>query len=427
LLKRFGEAFDEQDTPDLFNRQGGRSMSDFFQPGVITTLHRLKKVNLEQVELELEFYSRNNPIALVLPSLYSELKEKALKAIISEIKRVKYINQVIVTLGKADENEFEHAKEFFSVLPQETIIIWNDGPRVQSLYEILNKNDISAGEDGKGRSAWMAFGYVLASEKSDVIALHDCDILSYDREFLARLCYPVVNPNLGYEFCKGYYARVTNKMHGRVTRLFVTPLLRSLERLLGHLPFLVYLDSFRYPLAGEFSMISDLARINRIPWDWGLEVGVLSEVFRNCSLRRICQVDLTENYEHKHQELSPDDPSKGLLRMSTDIVKSLFRNLASEGIDLSDSLLKTLKATYLRIAQEAITKYHDDAAVNGLDFDRHEEGVAVDTFTKGIELASKAFVEDPLSIPLIPNWSRVTSAIPDFLERLKNAVDDDNT
>jgi glucosyl-3-phosphoglycerate synthase len=402
-------------------------MGDFFQPGVITTFHRMKKVNLEQMETELEFFSRYNPIALVLPSLFSELKEKALKTIVSEIEKVKYIRQVIVTLGRADEKEFDHAKEFFSVLPQQTIVVWNNGPRIQSLYDILDKNDISAGEDGKGRSTWMAFGYVLASEKAEVIALHDCDILSYDREFLARLCYPLVNPNLGYEFCKGYYSRVTNKMHGRVTRLFVTPLIRSLERLLGYLPFLVYLDSFRYPLAGEFSMITDLARINRIPWDWGLEVGILSEVFRNCSLRRICQVDLTENYEHKHQELSSEDPSQGLLRMVIDIAKNLFRNLASEGIDLSESLLKTLKATYLRTAQEAITKYHDDAAINGLDFDRHEEGIAVDTFTKGIDLASKAFVEDPLQIPLIPNWSRVTSAIPDFLERLKNAVDDDNT
>ena len=402
-------------------------MSDFFQPGVITTLHRLRKVNLERMETELEFYSRYNPIALVLPSLYSELKEKALGTIVTELQKVKYINQVVVTLGKANEKEFEHAKKFFSVLPQQTTVIWNHGPRVRALYDILNKNDISAGEDGKGRSTWMAFGYVLASEKSNVIALHDCDILSYDREFLARLCYPVANPNLGYEFCKGYYARVTDKMHGRVTRLFVTPLIRSLERMLGYLPFLVYLDSFRYPLAGEFSMITDLARINRIPWDWGLEVGVLSEVFRNCSLRRICQVDMTDNYEHKHQELSPDDPEKGLLRMSIDIAKSLFRNLASEGIDLSESLMKTLRATYLRTAQESITKYHDDASINGLDFDRHEEGVAVETFTRGIELASKGFLEDPLSIPLIPNWSRVTSAIPDFLERLKNAVEDDNT
>jgi glucosyl-3-phosphoglycerate synthase len=402
-------------------------MSDFFQPGVITTLHRMKKVDLERMEMELEFYSKHSPIALVLPSLYLELKEKALKLIITELQKAKYLHQVVVTLGKAGRNEFDDAKQFFSALPQQTTVIWNDGDRLRGLYDILKKHDISAGEDGKGRSTWMAFGYVLASERSSVIALHDCDILNYDREFLARLCYPIVNPNLGYEFCKGYYSRVTNRMHGRVTRLFVTPLIRSLERLLGYLPFLVYLDSFRYPLAGEFSMITDLARINRIPWDWGLEIGVLSEVFRNCSLRRICQVDLTDNYEHKHQELSSDDPSKGLLRMSIDIAKSLFRNLASEGIDLSESLLKTLKATYLRTAQEAITKYHDDAAINGLDFDRHEEGVAVDTFTKGIELASRAFVEDPLAIPLIPNWSRVTSAIPDFLERLKNAVDDDNT
>jgi glucosyl-3-phosphoglycerate synthase len=402
-------------------------MGDFFQPGVITTLHRLKRGNLERMEMELEFYSRHSPVALVLPSLYSELKEKALKTIVSEIAKIKYINQVVITLGRANREEFDHAREFFSVLPQVTIVIWNDGERVRSLYDILTRNDISAGEDGKGRSTWMAFGYVLASEKSNVIALHDCDIINYEREFLARLCYPVVNPNLGYEFCKGYYTRVTDKMHGRVTRLFVTPLLRSLERLLGYLPYLVYLDSFRYPLAGEFSMITDLARINRIPWDWGLEVGVLSEVFRNCSLRRICQVDLTDNYEHKHQELSPEDPNKGLLKMSIDIAKNMFRNLASEGIDLSESLLKTLKATYLRTAQETITKYNDDAAINGLDFDRHEEGVAVDAFTKGIELASSAFVEDPLRIPLIPNWSRVTSAIPDFLERLKNAVDDDNT
>ena len=102
-------------------------MSDFFQPGVITTLHRLKKGNFERMEVELEFYSKYHPIALVLPSLYSELKEKALKAIVSEIQKIKYVNQVIITLGRADQKEFDHAREFFSVLPQETIIIWNDG------------------------------------------------------------------------------------------------------------------------------------------------------------------------------------------------------------------------------------------------------------------------------------------------------------
>ena len=115
------------------------------------------------------------------------------------------------------------------------------------------------------------------------------------RELLARLCFPTVHPNLNYEFAKGYYGRVTDRLYGRVTRLFMTPLLRAMKSVLGPLPLLEYLDAFRYPLAGECSMTTDLVRINRIPSDWGLEVGVLAEVFRNCSQKRICQVELVEN------------------------------------------------------------------------------------------------------------------------------------
>ena len=127
------------------------------------------------------------------------------------------------------------------------------------------------------------------------IALHDCDIVGYERGMLARLCYPVTNPNLDYDFCKGFYARVTDRMHGRVTRLLMTPLIRSLQKILGHLPILVFLDSFRYVLAGEVSMDASLARISRVPGDWGLEVEVLAEVYRNTSLRRICQVDIADS------------------------------------------------------------------------------------------------------------------------------------
>ena len=106
---------------------------------------------------------------------------------------------------------------------------------------------------------------------------------------LARLCYPVANPNLGFEFCKGYYARATDRMHGRVTRLFMTPLIRAALGMAPEAAFLKFLDSFRYPLAGEFAMRAELARVNRIPGDWGLEIGVLAEVFRNCATARVCQ------------------------------------------------------------------------------------------------------------------------------------------
>lgn len=405
-------------------------MGDFHQTGVITTLHRLGKLDLENLERRLEKYSKERPIALVLPSLYSELQGEALPKIIDEIKNVRYLKQIVVALGMANKKEFNHAKKFFSVLPQEVRIIWNDGKRLQSLYKLLENNGLDIGEQGKGRSAWMAYGYVLASGKSQVIALHDCDILTYSRELLARLCYPTTSPTLDYEFCKGYYSRVTNKLHGRVTRLLITPLIRALESVIGNnlhnVPFLSYLDSFRYPLAGEFSMDADLARINRIPGDWGLEVGVLAEVYRNCAINRVCQVELCENYDHKHQFLSPDDPEKGLLKMSIDICKSIFRTLATEGVVFSDGFFRTLQTKYLRTAQDNIKRYEDDAAINGLGFDRHEEGLAVEAFTRGVKMASEVFLENPFEIRLIPNWNRVDAAIPDFLPMLNDAVEKDN-
>ncbi len=401
-------------------------MADFYQTGVIATLHRLGRIDIEKLEAELTWYAEERPIALVLPSLYSELEGDALKGIVRELKEVKYIKEIVVTLGPASEEEFKKSKEFFSVLPQKTRIIWNSGPRVESIYKAIEAADLPIGEPGKGRSAWMSYGYVLSQLKFSAIALHDCDIVTYSRELLARLCYPVTNPNLDYDFCKGFYSRVTDRLHGRMTRLLVTPLIRSLQKILGFLPILVFFDSFRYPLAGEFSMDVDLARVNRIPGDWGLEVGVLAEVYRNTSSRRVCQVDIAENYEHKHQDLSPEDASRGLYKMCVDICKSIFRTLASEGIVFSDGFFKTLVPTYVRTAQDMLKRYEDDAAVNSLFFDRHEESLAVETFTNGIKKAAETITEDPLGVPLISSWDRVTSAVPDILDRIRKAVDEDN-
>jgi glucosyl-3-phosphoglycerate synthase len=215
-------------------------------------------------------------------------------------------------------------------------------------------------------------------------------------------------------------------MHGRVTRLLVTPLIRSLKKILGNLSLLEFFDSFRYPLAGEFSMDVDIARVNRIPGDWGLEVGVLAEIYRNCAVRRVCQIDIADNYEHKHQVLSPDDASKGLLKMCIDISKSLFRTLASDGVVFSDGFFKTLISTYVKTAQDMLKRYEDDAVVNSLAFDRHEESLAVETFTEGVKTASEIIMNDPLGAPLIPSWDRVTSALPDVLDMVKNAVEEDN-
>ena len=401
-------------------------MSDFHQNGVVTVLHRLGRPNLEQLEAELQRHASTNPIALILPSLYSELQRPALRKIVETLTEVRYVNEIVISLDRASALEFRLAKEYFSILPQRVRVIWNDGSRIQHILKRLTDNAIDVGLAGKGRGCWTAFGYVLARHQSTVLALHDCDIVSYDRQYLARLCYPIANPNLGYEFAKGYYSRITDRLHGRVTRLFMTPILRSLQQLVGTHPLLTFLDSFRYPLAGEFAMVSDLAWINRIPGDWGLEVGVLAEVYRNCALRRVCQVDIADAYEHKHQDLSADNPDAGLLKMSADITKALFRNLASDGVILSDSLLKTLRATYLQAAQDAISRYENDAMINSLQFDRHQERTAVEVFLKGMKLATQSFIEDPLGVPMISNWSRVVAAVPDVFGLLIDAVESDH-
>jgi len=401
-------------------------MSDFFQTGIIATLHRLGKPDTEQLQAQLVPLSKKRPVALVLPSLVSECETPALDRIVSELIQVPYLNEIVVSLDQADRKKFEMAREFFSRLPQRHRIIWNDGPRLQAMYDVLRKNGLKIGEQGKGRGCWTAYGYVLSRGESQVIALHDCDILTYDREMLGRLVYPVMNPNIDYRFCKGYYTRITDRMHGRVTRLLMTPLIRSLFNIVGHHPFLIYLNSFRYVLAGEFAMDADLARVNRIPADWGLEIGMLSEVYRNVTIRRICQVDIAGNYEHKHQELSETDASKGIMKMAVDICKSLFRTLAAEGVVLSVGAFRSLLASYKRTAEDHIERFHADAAINGLDFDRHDEETLVEAFCNSIRIAGDTFVKSPLGAAPIPNWSRVSSALPSILDELNKAVEADN-
>ena len=401
-------------------------MSDFFQNGQIVTLHRLTDRSLEELETELEENAKKRLLALILPSLYSELESPALPNIIQQLKDVRYINEIIITMYRMNAQQFEKAKEFFSILPQHWRIIWNDGPRIKKLYEHLANIGIEVGEQGKGSQSWMANGYILATGISDVIALHDCDIRNYTSELLARLVYPMMHPTHPFEFCKGYYSRLSERLHGRVTRLFVTPLIRSLQKMLGKNDFLEYLDSFRYILAGEFALSLDLAQRLRIPADWGLEIGVLSEVHRNIALHRVAQVDIAKIYEHKHQEVIWDNLDIGLLKMATDIAKSLFRTLAAQGIIFTHEFFMTLKSTYLRTARDFISRYAMDASLNGLKYDLHEEAKIAESFVQSIIGAGQVLLENPFETAFIPNWNRVIDAEPRFFDMLINAVEADN-
>ena len=113
-------------------------------------------------------------------------------------------------------------------------------------------------------------------------------------------------------------------------------------------------------------------------------------------------------------------------KMAVDIAKTFFRRMAAEGIKMDRGLFDTLLSTYLRQAEDTLRFYAADAAINGLSFPRHEEERAVTTFVRSIQIAEKAFLDDPLWTPLIPNWNRVQSALPHFFEEFNEAVRLDN-
>ncbi|MDJ0522185.1 MAG: glycosyl transferase [Planctomycetota bacterium] len=397
-------------------------MADFFQNGVITTLQDLGRRPLEEMEDEIRRYTERQKLALLLPALYSEFEGPAMPGIIEQLKGADYVHRIILSLDRADEEQLRKAYEAMQELPSQVRFVWHDGPRIQKLYDELRAAEFQIPEGGKGRGVWLSMGYALADKQIETIALHDCDIVNYDRSLLAKLVYPIVHPGTDFEYCKGYYARVNAKLHGRVTRLFFTPLIRSLKHLRGSSRFLDYLDSFRYPLAGEFAFVRSLAKGIRIASDWGLEIATLGEVFENTTVHRVAQAEIAETYEHKHRELSRDDPSAGLVRMATEIAKSLFRALASSGEMLSVSFFHSLFLNYEMQSRQAIEQYNSLALFNGLKYSRHDEIEASEAFVQALKLAMEEFHADPVGEAPLVAWVRVRAAIPDFPKRLAEAV-----
>ncbi len=418
-------------------------MADFHQEGIITTLHALyeafdREEYLERLERKLGEYASHIRISLLLPSLFSEIQNPpVLDRIITEIKKVGYLHNVVVALGGAmDEKAFQEARDYFGQLRSSRVdvkVIWVDGPRIQRIFKEIQKRDIGTGVQGKGQSVWIALGYLFAREDSDVIALHDCDITTYDRILLGRLIEPTANPNNDYEFCKGYYARISpteRAMKGRVTRLFVTPFVDTMGRIMGEgrmeelKNFFNYHRAFNYPLAGEFSFTTRLARGVSLAYDWGLEVSTLSEVFKRVIPSKIAQIDLAPNYEHKHQSLSPEDINKGLHRMVVDIAKFYLNYVRSHGFRLDDQLVDMILHSYYENVLGFIKSYAYDAEVNNLHYDRYQEELTVQYF-RGFLWSAWEQIKGPHESSLIPPWNRVLYSVPNIYKQILEAVEAD--
>lgn len=391
----------------------------------ITTLHELC-IDKKKLIKSVSDAAIERPVSIIMPMLYSEIKNDALSNISKQLNKCNYVKEIVIPLAAKNEKEFKQVKRFFSDLKIPKLIMWCNGPKIEKLLNEL-KND---GLDllkyrGKGRDVWLAIG--IASLRSYAIALHDADIRSYSELIPAKLVYPLIEPELDFKFNKGFYARVNlekNIMYGRVFRLFLHPLLRSLIYEIGSEPdFVRFLRSFRYPISGEFALTSDLSLDVDLPGDWGLEIGIMAEMYRNVTHKRICQTDLGF-YEHKHQIIGNEE--KGLTKMTSDILKTLLRVLIEQdNIQISKEFLISLRVLYQRNAQDCIRKYHADAHFNSLKYDRHLEETMVEKFSKQIMDAGTKYMKKPVGTR-IPDWLRTISARKKIREQLLDIVIADN-
>jgi glucosyl-3-phosphoglycerate synthase len=386
----------------------------------VPTFTLLPSEGIETMERRIRNASARMPIGVVIPALYADLSGPAMKCIIQEIQTMDFVKRVYISLDRANQEEFQKCKEIIAPLEGKGMLLWNDCPKVQSALEQI-ETQLKLGARGKGRAVWTALGYILAKAEVSVLAFHDADITTYDRRFLIRLLFLVARQR--YQFAKGFYARYADRLYGRVVRLFYFPFVRTLQETLGPSEFLQYMSDFRYPLSGEFATFTSIAREMRFPSDWGIEVGMLGEIYRLVRIPRICQVELTSRYDHKHQRLGTE-AHPGLVKMVSDIARTFFANLSSQGVVLKREFYNTLKLTYLTHAREAVEVYESFTEMHDhLTYDLHRELTTVEMFARAIDHALADFHQHPYGSPLIPDWRRVEVAFPGITERLADALE----
>ncbi|HEY3827703.1 MAG TPA: glucosyl-3-phosphoglycerate synthase [Solirubrobacteraceae bacterium] len=170
---------------------------------------------------------------------------------------------------------------------------------------------------GKGDAMWRALS-VLEGES---VCFLDADTEDFTAHFCSGLLGPLVcEPQVS--FVKGFYRRPFEQDGvslpeggGRVNHLTARPALAL---------FYPQLAAVRQPLAGEVAARREL--LERLPFatGYGVEIGMLIDVWREHGLDGIAQVDL-EVHRNRHQTL------QALTPMAYTVLAAIARRLEQEG------------------------------------------------------------------------------------------------
>ena len=382
-------------------------MADFHQRGPITTLHRLTADANAEATSSVSDPRIGKGVALLLPCLITEFDSPVLTEMVSQISRLEWLGRVIVGIDGASKNSFAEAQQLLSSLPQEITVVWNDSPAMKAFESSVGVDP----EAGKGSNLWRCIGVVAAFGGIETVVVHDADISTYESSFVARLAHPIVDERLGFDFVKGFYPRFDRHgLNGRVTRLLVGPLLESLASSTPASSDISYLQSFRYPLAGEFAVRVATATSFAVPAHWGVDISLL--LAARAASCRVAQTDLTDKYDHKHQSLSVEHPESGLHRMARDIISTTLSLNGGLTVDPTD---------FDRRASEAVAAHRANAISNSLPFDDLMEEATVDLFSNLIR-------QRPSFLPAdLPAWDQLVERFPGCLTDLRSAVDNQTT
>ncbi|MFH1909122.1 MAG: glucosyl-3-phosphoglycerate synthase [Chloroflexota bacterium] len=166
---------------------------------------------------------------------------------------------------------------------------------------------------GKGEALWKS----LLVTKGDIIAWIDTDIVNIHPRFVYGIIGPLLL-NRNIQFVKGFYRRplkVGDKMQagggGRVTELTARPLLNL---------FYPELSGVVQPLSGEYAGRRESLENATFFSGYGVETGLLIDIFEQYGLRAVAQVDLLERIHH-NQDL------EALGKMSFAIIQTVLRKL----------------------------------------------------------------------------------------------------
>ena len=183
---------------------------------------------------------------------------------------------------------------------------------------------------GKGEALWKS----LLVTKGDIIAWIDTDITNIHPRFVYGIIGPLLlNPKI--QLVKGFYRRplrVDGKMQagggGRVTELTARPLLNL---------FYPELSGIVQPLSGEYAGRRTALEQATFFSGYGVETGLLIDIFEQFGLRAIAQVDLLERI-HRNQGL------EALGKMSFAIIQTVLRKLESRyERSIVEEINKTMK------------------------------------------------------------------------------------